>query len=94
MLSHFCSVDEISRFTSLSPSACKMYRLKGLWVEGIHWFRLHHNSVLYNKTLIEDWIVNRSNPIAHQRAIDAYLASLPSTVTTESKKTTKRGKVA
>ena len=92
MTRQFCSIDEISQFTGLSPSTCKMYRLKGLWIEGIHWFRLHHNSLLYNKPLIEDWIVNRHNPMAHQRAIDVYLASLPSTVTTETKKTNKKSK--
>jgi hypothetical protein len=32
----------------------------------------------YNKELIEDWLVNRGDPMAHLRAVQAYQASLPS----------------
>jgi uncharacterized protein YbgA (DUF1722 family) len=48
-------------------------------IEGIHWVRRSERAILYNVTLLEDWIVNhKTNPEAHQRAIDAYLRSLPS----------------
>ena len=90
----YCTPNELSTLTGLSLRCLKQYRANGLLVEGIHWQRINARVVLFNLPLVMDWIANRSNPMAHQRAIDAYLASLLSTVTTESEKTTKRGKVA
>ncbi len=65
-------------------STLKSYRLKGLWIEGIHWHRVTAKSVLYNVPLIMDWIATRDNPELHQVAIDRYLKSLPSACATKS----------
>jgi hypothetical protein len=46
--------------------------------EGIHWRRHGLRKVTYNINLLQDWAANQDSPEAHQRAIDAYLASLPS----------------
>jgi len=88
----YCTPNELSTLTGLSLRCLKQYRANGLLVEGIHWQRINSRVVLFNLPLVMDWIANRSNPMAHQRAINAYLASLPSTVSTESKKTNKKSK--
>jgi hypothetical protein len=46
--------------------------------EGIYWHRIPCSiRVLYNLNLIRDWLANGDCP-AHQRAVEKYLASLPS----------------
>jgi hypothetical protein len=47
------------------------------WYQGIHFIK-PVQKILYNKTLILDWMVNRHDFLAHQQAIEAYQASLPS----------------
>ncbi|MEO0375351.1 MAG: hypothetical protein AAF329_12155 [Cyanobacteria bacterium P01_A01_bin.17] len=54
----------------------KKYRLQGLLVEGIHWVRVNSRCIRYNLELIQDWLHNRHDPAAHQRAIEIYQASL------------------
>ncbi len=46
--------------------------------EGIYWHRIGNSvRVLYNLNLIRDWLANGDSP-AHQKAVEKYLASLPS----------------
>lgn len=47
-------------------------------IEGIHFVRYGGYCVRYNTELLKDYIATRSDPEAHKRAIEAYLASLPS----------------
>jgi hypothetical protein len=47
------------------------------WYLGIHYVQ-PVQKILYNKELIEDWLVNRHDYAAHLRAIEAYQATLPS----------------
>lgn len=47
------------------------------WHLGIH-FVQPVQKILYNKELIEDWMVNRHDWATHLRAIEAYQATLPS----------------
>jgi hypothetical protein len=42
------------------------------WIEGIHFVRVNASNVRYNLTLLKDWLMNRHNPNAHQRAIEQY----------------------
>ncbi|PSB25348.1 excisionase family protein [Stenomitos frigidus] len=74
----FCNKHRLSDATGLSPETFKKYRLSGKWIEGVHWQRLNSRCVLYNLSLILDWVANRSSPCVHQRAIESYLAALPS----------------
>ncbi|GFE70049.1 hypothetical protein [Chroococcus sp. FPU101] len=46
---------------------------------------------LFNLQLIQDWLVNKSDPTAHQRAIDNYLANLPSNQNKTNRKQTSDG---
>jgi tRNA(His) 5'-end guanylyltransferase len=72
----FASKRTASACLNLSSSTLKKYRLEGNWIEGVHWVRLNSRCVRYNIELIKDWLHNRHDPIAHQRAIDQYQASL------------------
>lgn len=68
----------------LSKNTLKVWRngsakIKASLIEGVHWVKSGERSVLYNVPLLEDWLANRkTNPEAHQRAIDAHRQSLPS----------------
>lgn len=64
--------------TKISDKSFYRYRKLGLLQEGVHYFTLSYNKVLYNLDLILDWIANRQNPEAHERAIQNFLATLPS----------------
>jgi hypothetical protein len=64
----------------VSPETLKKYRLQkdSTLIKGIHYYIWNPRVVKYNAALIADWGVNRDNPEAHQRTIEAFLASLPS----------------
>jgi len=61
----------------LSIHTLKSYRSL-YWQCGIHYEYINSRTVRYHKELLLDWLATRSNPELHQRAIEAYLASLPS----------------
>ena len=61
----------------ISIRTLKTYRIL-YWQSGIHYQYLNTRTIRYNRELLIDWLANRSCPEAHQRAIEAYLASLPS----------------
>ena len=65
-----------SECLNLSDSTLKKYRLKGDWIEGIHWVRINSRCVRYNLELIQDWLHNRGNPSAHLKAIQIYQQGL------------------
>jgi tRNA(His) 5'-end guanylyltransferase len=75
-MTHFASKQEASQYLNLSGTTLKRYRLQGLLIEGIHWVRINSRCIRYNLDLIQDWLHNRQDPIAHQRAIENYQASL------------------
>jgi hypothetical protein len=74
----FVSKYEISQLTGLAPATLKRYRLSGRLSEGIHWVRLNDRVIRYNKPLMRDWMQNQGYPHLHQKAIESYLATLPS----------------
>ena len=69
---------EASRLTSLSPETLKKYRLKKVLIEDIHWVRINSKALRYNAPMLLDWLRHQGDPQAHQKTIEAYLASLPS----------------
>lgn len=77
MTFQFAGKRAASEITGLSEHTLKAKRLQGFLNEGIHWVRCG-NKVLYNIPLLQDWLHNSNDPVAHYRAIDLYLASLPS----------------
>ncbi|NHC34303.1 hypothetical protein QH73_0006460 [Scytonema millei VB511283] len=65
-----------AKIVGISPHTVKTYRER-YWQAGIHYVRCNSRMIRYNQELIIDWVANRSNsPECHQRAIEAYLASL------------------
>jgi tRNA(His) 5'-end guanylyltransferase len=60
----------------LSSTTLKNYRRAGFWIEDIHWVRINSRCVRYNLELIQDWLRNRQDPIAHQQAIAIDQASV------------------
>jgi hypothetical protein len=87
-MTHFASKQEASQYLKLSGTTLKRYRLQGLLIEGIHWIRLNSRCIRYNLDLIQDWLHNRHDPIAHQRAIEIYQANLLSNQRKSRKRTT------
>lgn len=77
-MNNFVTKKQLSARIGLSAETFKRYRLKGVWREGIHWQRINSRTTLYNLPLILDWIANRGQPQVHEKAIEAYLQSLPS----------------
>ncbi|BAY91428.1 hypothetical protein FDUTEX481_01705 [Tolypothrix sp. PCC 7601] len=75
----FVTKQVMSEVTGLSSNTLKKYRLQGKLQRDIHWITLNSRVVRYNITLVLDWVQNHiSNPKAHLRAIENYLADLPS----------------
>jgi hypothetical protein len=78
MVYYFVGKREAEQLTGLSHETLKKLRLNGKLMEGADWVRQSSRSVLYNAPLLLDFIQNRCDQTAHQRAIENYLASLPS----------------
>lgn len=85
--SHKNIVDKwaIAKLLDVNEQTLKKYRADH-WREGIHYFSLPGGSYRYNKMLIEDWVVNYGNPEAHQRAIEFWASTLPSSQTVKGKR--------
>ncbi|MGA7934970.1 MAG: hypothetical protein WCA35_15595 [Kovacikia sp.] len=70
---------EVKRSFFVSEEFLRKKRYQGILLEGVHYIRIgEHKGILYNRPLIIDWMINRRFPNVHQRAIDNFLASLPS----------------
>ncbi|MEB3288921.1 MAG: hypothetical protein VKI82_03335 [Leptolyngbya sp.] len=70
----FGTKHQAAALTGLSSETLKKYRLiDQTLLEGIHWVKLNSRTIRYNLTLLLDWMENRSDPAAHQQAIEQYL---------------------
>ncbi|MEM6840064.1 MAG: hypothetical protein ACFB0G_19455 [Leptolyngbyaceae cyanobacterium] len=72
----FVSKQEAIQSLKLSGTTLRRYRVQGVLIEGVHWVRVNSRCIRYNLELIKDWLHNRHDPAAHQRAIEIYQASL------------------
>lgn len=62
----------------ISPDTLKEWRVTGLLPKGIYWVTLPNSDrIIWIGDLVRDWLVNRNSP-AHERALEKYRASLPS----------------
>jgi hypothetical protein len=77
-LQEWCDKHEASRIVGRSASTLRDWLLSGKLVEGIHWVRFGPRCVRYNAELLRDFVAIQPNPNVHRRAVDNYLASLPS----------------
>jgi hypothetical protein len=76
-LTQFGTKRAAAKLLGLSPETLKKYRLHDkTLVEGIHWIKLNSRTIRYNLPLLADWLQNRHNPAAHQKAIEQYLSAL------------------
>jgi hypothetical protein len=69
---------QASEIVGLSPDTLKRERLLGNLIEGIHYVKLNSRTIRYNSDLLKDWIQNRHDQLAHQRAIEIYQSGLMS----------------
>ena len=72
----FVDKHSAAKITGLSAKTLKRARLSGNLIEGIHFVKLNSRTVRYNDQLLQDWMQNRHDGLAHQRAIEIYQASL------------------
>ena len=72
----FVDKHSAAKITGLSAETLKRARLSGNLIEGIHFVKLNSRTVRYNDQLLQDWMQNRHDELAHQRAIEIYQASL------------------
>lgn len=70
---------EIGQQLGVSRATLKRWRQTDVITQGIHWMYRPGTTarILWNLDLMRDWVANGNNP-AHQRSIDRYIASLPS----------------
>ncbi len=64
-----------AKLLGISTHTLKTYRKKH-WIVGIHFQYLNSRTIRYHEGLLRDWFANVSYPQVHQKAIEAYLASL------------------
>lgn len=86
--SHQISGDWIDKHVAARSLGLSVHTLKKLrgeksreadrLIEGVHFVRYGSHCVRYNAELLRDYAATRSDPEAHKRAIELYLASLPS----------------
>lgn len=75
--SKFGTKHQAADLLGLSPETLKKYRLRDrTLIEGIHWIKLNSRTIRYNLPLLADWLQNRNDSAAHQKAIEHYLTSL------------------
>ncbi|NJK63634.1 MAG: hypothetical protein HC921_13970 [Synechococcaceae cyanobacterium SM2_3_1] len=60
----------------LSGTTLLSLRKDGTLIQGIHYSEINCRLLLYNLPLMIDWLVNRQDPQAHQRAIETFQAGL------------------
>lgn len=75
---NFCNKHLLAEKLGYSAHTLKAIRLRGDWIEGIHFVRPQGNSrvIRYNLELCLNWLANQANPAAHQAAIECYLSTL------------------
>jgi hypothetical protein len=61
------SVDSLDRLRSDPESG---------WIQGVHWNKLPRCGLRYNAELLKDWFANAHDLAVHQRAVEAWRASL------------------
>ncbi len=82
----FIRKDAAAQLIGYAPDTLKKLRANGVLREGIHWVRINSRSVRYNKVLLMDWVINRDDAQAHERAIEMFFMSLPSNQKTARRK--------
>jgi transposase-like protein len=66
------SLEETAFYFGVCEKTVRTWRAE--WQEGIHYWRLPGNrgEYRYNPDLLKDWLENRTDPVAHQKAIAVW----------------------
>ncbi|MFM2432390.1 MAG: hypothetical protein RLZZ511_3604 [Cyanobacteriota bacterium] len=72
----FVDRKEITFHLKMKSTTLYKYRMNGVLIEGVHWVKFNSRCILYNLELLQDWVRNRDDAAAHQRAIARYQATL------------------
>jgi hypothetical protein len=81
---------QLTQETQLSSRTMLRLRSAEKWELGIHYFKISETKILYNLELIQDWIANLHQIQLHEKAIENFLASLPSSQAKPQRKTNKK----
>jgi hypothetical protein len=69
---------EMCAAAGVSADTLKSWRVSGLLPRGIYWYTLPGSDrIMWIRDLVRDRLINGDSP-SHQKAIERYLASLPS----------------
>ncbi len=75
----FSPLRDTTAATGLSFDKLRQLRQDGILTERIYWVRVPGSpSILWNVPLVIDWLVNGPDSPVHQKAIENFLISLPS----------------
>jgi len=69
-------IRQMATALAMSPTTIRKYKRE--MIEGVHFVKPNSRLVRYRKELVLDFFQNYNDPIAHQAAIDQFLASQPS----------------
>jgi hypothetical protein len=78
------STAEMATILGVSKDTLKTWRLgdrrgrSPKLTEGVHWVAYSTRRVLFNRELMRDFMANIGHPKLHQKAVEAYMESLPS----------------
>lgn len=73
--SDFVNKYQAAALLDVHPKTLDAYRKE--WIEGVHWVK-GGGKVLYNRQILKDWLINRNDARAHQRAIEYWASQQPS----------------
>lgn len=72
------STGEMAKTAGISTDTLKSLRVRGVLTPGLYFYTLPGSpKIIWVRDLVRDFLINGNTP-AHQKAIDKYLASLPS----------------
>jgi hypothetical protein len=74
----FYSQKDAAQMVGLKTLTLKRFRYDGTFVKGVHFAMPSPKVTIWNVPLIQDFLANQDDPQAHERAIESFLASLPS----------------
>jgi predicted DNA-binding transcriptional regulator AlpA len=72
----FVSTGDIHKAVGISRTTLWILLKQGEFKRGIHYYDLGPRTRRWNRALMLDWALNRSNPEAHQRRIEQFLQEL------------------
>ena len=75
----FCSNLEMCVAAGFSSDKLKNLRIKEIFKKGIHWINMPDSDrILWNRDLVIDLIVHGVDSLAHEKAVERFRDSLPS----------------